>query len=127
MWVRLEKVTVGLLRVPVGWVEAAMKSGAARVSAEVGRWRVDARLDERGRGNSAMVLASGGRLLVGVLRGEGVEGAGFLPMDDRRGLGVKVVGVAVEGEGAEGVLRLRLRVVGKADRTGLGGRVKGVR
>lgn len=121
LWVRLEKVTVGRLRVPVGLVSGVLERGAGAVEGEVKRWRADARVDERGRSNTAMTLASGGRVVVGMLRGEAVEGAGFLPMDERRGLGVRVVGVKVGG----GEVRVVLRVLPVEERKGLGERVRG--
>jgi hypothetical protein len=117
----LEKVTVGRLPLPAGWFDGTLSRAADQVKGELDRWNRDSRLDERGRSNTAMTRASGARLIEGLLRQQAVEAAGFVPMDERRGLAVRVTGLTVN----DGELVVRLSVIPQEQRAGLGERVRG--
>lgn len=117
----LEGCWVGRLRVPVGLVRGLLVRGAGSVGESVVRWRADARVDGRGRGNMPMALASGGQVLMAALEGSASPDVVFVPVDERSSAAVRVLGVSGEGE----VLEVTLGMVPAGERAAAGARVRG--
>lgn len=121
----LDRVTVGGLTLPSALISGQLARARDPLARGVQRWSADARVDANGLTNFPTALALAGRVVLGTIDGKGAEPVLSLPVDDRRGVLVRVTAVRVEGRGEAGVVVVRGRPVAPGERSGVLARLKG--
>lgn len=102
---RLAAVRGGRLPLPTSVATSQLARLDGPISRSLDRWKRDARLDDRGLANTALALATSGRLLLAGVRDTPTDAVLALPVDERRSVLVRLTDVST---GPEGV-RLKAR------------------
>lgn len=102
---RLESVRGGRLPLPVSVARGQLTRLDGPLSRSLDRWKRDARLDDRGLANTALALATSGRLLLAGVRDMPTDAVIALPVDERRSVLVRLIDVATAPDG----VRLKAR------------------
>jgi hypothetical protein len=105
--VRLESLRAGRMPIPKAIIGQVRERMMEEIAARSRQWKLDARLDARGLGNTAFTLAVAARLAQAVLSDQPTDSALMIPIDDRRSLPVRITALTSDA----GTLTVTLNVV----------------